>query len=119
MIKDIDVHIGLADKELRDYFSSSLSDLYASEMESANAIQKKTLNYYQTHPRNEVSHYFVNGIAINEINLEHHLNKLAVFTLMQSKGWTEHDISDFTVKTGNNFLSFIGTEKEYEDFLPK
>lgn len=38
----------------------------------------------------------------------------AAETMIQQMGWQQHDLSDETVKDGEYWLPFIGTQEEYE-----
>lgn len=126
MIKDTEMHVGLPDNEIREFFSTSLRDNQTTEMECVSKYQKNLQSVYSRNIKKEDFGYLHNSINIAKINIAHHqdtlkyLNiNLSLLTLMKEKGWKEHDVSDHIGRSGTHFLNFIGTDAEYSDLLEK
>lgn len=110
-MKDIDVHQGLDKKEIRDFLSNELAK------NSTRDIKARRVSYNSNNP-------FQSAIDSADSQIEYWTkiknNSLAskvIFDLINSNGWSEHDISDYTTKTNDYYISFIGTEEEYNKLV--
>lgn len=121
------MHDGLSDKTLRDFFRDSLCETYVIDLNLSNTFKEKEQELYKLDPKPKTTlGYIKRNIMLDENNLTFYKNKIrvnerriALITLIEEKGWTEHDISDQIGKTGEHYLSFIGTEQEYNEVLKK
>lgn len=123
-MKDVEMHEELSDKELRVYFSESLKDNYGKELALHQKAKADKQLLYQTSTRSEDFGSVRTSISIAKLDADfyteyHRLlnNKLAMLILMREKGWKDWDVSDYVIKTGLNYMSFIGTENEYETLI--
>ena len=112
-MKDTEIHNGLPEKEIRDFFSESIGDL---SMPSDN-LSKTYVPWNEKDPYKNI----IDNLKIDLINTEEEIKRYehlrSVVTLVKSKGWNEHDCSDYVSKTGKYWKSFIGTEEEFEKFM--
>jgi hypothetical protein len=112
-MKASEKHIGLEKKEIRDYLSKSLAETYKKEY----SFEKK--NFTGESPeRNQIKrleHDIEYSLHAIEVNKE----RIAILQIMSSEGWKEHDISDYIVQEKGLWLSFIGTEEEYQVIFKK
>jgi hypothetical protein len=113
-MKSTEIHKGLPEKEIRDFFANSLSEIYDKEC----ANKKVEIPY---HERREDIFKWVIKDAENEIvvlnrRIEITYQKIAILSLIKERGWEEHDVSDMTINDTNHklWLNFIGTKKEFE-----
>lgn len=122
-MKDIEIHNGLDNKEIRDYFSKGLIDFETEERNLLQEFQEEKRESYQHIVRGDVLSYVQNSIKQSELEIKLHTKllaiqqrKLAVFILIREKGWSEFDVSEHVTKTldGVMTMSFIGTEEEYK-----
>ena len=115
-MKDIDIHNGLPEQELRDYFSQELVKSWSAEIHN----KKATPEFQNEDPIKW-------AIEDAEAHVEYHQNRViilkhrhAILTLLKdSKGWQEFDVSDYVL---NHYsmeikMNFIGTEDEYNNFM--
>ena len=116
MIKDIDIHNLLPEKEIRDFFRDSLAEFAA----------RNSQVYSKRHEYNQYNNNDFLGSRIRKIEFDIQTSQeelqiakalQSVNILMASKGWIEHDVSDNVVKTSEQYLHFIGTEEEYQAFI--
>ena len=108
-LKDTEIHNGLVEKELRDFFAKSIVD-----------VEKKCK--YPDYVYND-SNEFENMILRKKREIRHNLLDLerletykAVRDLSTLKGWNEYDISNYLHKTGYVWRNFFGTENEIRTF---
>lgn len=108
-MKDTEIHNGLPEKEIRDFFSKSVVDTeektrykgceYTDEDDMVNQIKRKKDHM---------------NLLLKD------LEKLEIFKairdLARLKGWDEYDVSDHIQKTGYTWRNFYGTEREFEVF---
>lgn len=108
------LHEGLPEKEIRDFFSTQL--------EGASSYKKA-----EYPPRNPTDSPKEETLKLLEIDLENLQKRIkeykrlvAVENLVKNKGWQDWDVSDETGTIyGDCYYNFIGTEEEYNNFISK
>lgn len=106
------IHEGLERADLRDFFSQMLVK---------NQLAHKN-------NRKKLADYNIGGLewAIQDClgEIEFHQKKLqllkeyqAIVTLINMQGWMEFDVSDYTKSDSSSWMSFIGTEDEYNSLM--
>jgi len=123
-MKDTEMHLGLSDETIRNFFSKLLG--YISEQKSE-LIKREASENQDAHRRstNEINHgYLRTAIEINDIRIRCMIESrkldqdiLAIIILIERQGWKEHDLSDYIQKTGNSYCPFIGTDAEAKILL--
>jgi hypothetical protein len=117
-MKNSKIHLGFEKSELRDFFAVSLvrnlEKLITNEREEVfkdNKYVKNGLDVQITYAENEIKYQKKNIEILNE--------KKSLLLLMENMDWSEFDVSDETERDFDSpyWLSFVGTEKEYEIFL--
>jgi hypothetical protein len=117
-MKNTKIHQGLEKSELRDFFSISLlrnlEKLINNEREQVfkdNEFIKNGLDVQITYAVNEIKYQKKNIEILNE--------KKSLLLLMENMDWSEFDVSDETERDFDSpyWLSFIGTEEEFDFFL--
>ena len=116
-MKDTQIHEGLENETLREVISIGLlkshSDKYPDKpMQMYPKGDKIGTILWSIEQKRE-------DIKKKEFEIEKQVRQLAYITLMEDKGWIEHDTSDYLAKTGVWFKSFIGTEEEYDNLIKK
>jgi hypothetical protein len=113
-MKGIENHIGLEEKEIRDFLSKSLNDSYQQEYSF-----RRNPVFADTPQEREIKR-LEQEIIVNNKLIEIQKNRLAIIQIMKSKSWKEHDISDYIQQESDGgYLSFIGNEDEYGNILTK
>lgn len=116
-MKDIDIHNGLPEQELRDYFSQELVKSWSAEIHNKKAIPKF---------QNEDPIKW--AIEDAEAHVEYHQKRLeilkhrhAIVTLIKERGWEEFDVSDYVLNlyAMEIKMNFIGTEAEHDNLIKK
>lgn len=116
-MKDIDIHNGLPEQELRDYFSQEIVKSIVSEIHN-----KKTTSPYNGDDPLQWA------VEDAEAHLQYHQNRViilkhrhALITLMKDKGWKEFDVSNHVtnIYALELAMNFIGTEAEYNNLMKK
>ncbi len=112
-MKNSEIHQGLENAYLRDYFAISVMKNFQKE--------------YSTkleHVSSDIENPWASTILRSEKTIEYEKKRLeifkerqALFVLIKAQGWKEHDVSDETEKDLESWLSFIGTEDEYDRFV--
>lgn len=117
-MKDTEIHIGLEQKEIRDYISISLNKL----MEEALSLKRKHIPLIT----NDVYWWRILDtkaeIEHQQKLLETHKSLYAIHHMMKHYNWSEYDVSDYVEITDDSKLlrlSFIGTKDEYEKLFKK
>ncbi len=118
-MKNSEIHEGLSQKDIRDFLAMSMVKAYHDEKNN-----KKDYSALATCDDN-----FEKAIEIAKADIkflqkyvENLKTKQAIWKLIELNGWQEHDVSDETEKDYigyNQWMSFIGTEKEYIELLGK
>jgi hypothetical protein len=116
-MKSSEIHNGLPEKELRNYFANALSETFDKNMTN----QKVEIPYDKNHPFDWSIKNDEAEIARLKRNIEITYQKIALISLIKERGWEEHDISDYTTNDTNHKLwfSFIGTKEEYDELMVK
>jgi hypothetical protein len=115
--KSTEIHIGLSDKEVRDFLSKSMSEMFDKE-----CTNKKPENPYDGKNSLEWALRDAEGEVIRYKKVIEFLHqKIALRSLIIERGWDEHDVSDYTINDSGFrlHLSFIGTTEEYENLMVK
>lgn len=111
-MKDTEIHIGLPEKEIRDFFSEQIM----------NCVMPENIPHIYT-PNLDPFVQSLNNQRIDLENCQNEIKRLermiAIKTLMKSKGWNEWDCSNNVYRTTTNkgWLYFIGTEEEFKKFM--
>lgn len=111
-MKDNEVHIGLNKAELRDFFGYQLGKLHEPPPEKSPKVKNDDYIQYGIDKSQLMIEYYTE----NKLRLE---SVRALTLLMKQEGWSEHDVSDHTIKTNDFYIHFIGTQDEFVDLLLK
>lgn len=112
------IHQGLEKSELRDFFSISLLRNLEKSINNKrekvfkdNEFVKNGLDFQITYAKNEIKYQKKEIELLNE--------KKSLLLLMENMGWSDFDVSDETKRDFDSeyWLNFVGTKKEYENFL--
>lgn len=114
-MKSSEIHNGLERKEIRDFLSKSMSEMFEKECSN-----KKPENPYDGFNPLEWAIRDAEGEVIRYkrvIDLLH--QKIALRSFVTERGWEEYDVSDYTVNDSGFrlHLSFIGTKEEYYQIM--
>jgi len=126
-MKDTDIHEGLKEQEIRDFLSQELVRLLENSLDNKYNNEIRALNeeFYSTPEADRDYFTHMRGEKLLQIKkLQSELkaidSKYALLSLIKSKGWEEHDVSDYTTRTGSKFhMNLIGTEDEYKILMEK
>ena len=113
-MKDSEIHEGLPQKEIRDFLGMQFVVLYERELKNKCEFISPNLN--------DIAWAIARAkekIRWNQENINILTQRQAVITLIETQGWEEHDVSDYTRRDGEIWMSFIGTEAEYEELITK
>ena len=121
-MKDTEIHEGLENEFLRDYFSDQIVLAHKTLIEN-NQIRDEKAKETSLLARQNNFEYSISSCE-NRIDQEQReLKRLkglqAIKLLINSQGWEERDVSDETYRTDVMGRSFIGTEEEYNCLLKK
>lgn len=116
-MKDIDIHNGLPEQELRDYFSQELVKSMVAEIHN----RKHIPNYNAEDPIQWAIEDAEAHVKYHQKRLEILKRRHAIIRLIKERGWQEFDVSDHVVNLYAMELSmnFIGTEDEYNNLYKK
>lgn len=116
-MKSSEIHNGLPEKEIRNFFAKSLSEIFDKECNN----KKEEFRYDRTNPLEWSIKNDLAQIAVLKRNIELTEQKIALRSLLRDKGWQEFDVSDYTNCIFNNceYKSFIGTSEEYDNQMLK
>lgn len=108
-MKNTDIHIGLPEKELRDYFSESLR---ICSVTTDNII--KNYKWDKDKPYENT----IENLKLELIRIQSELKRFeslrSIYQLLKLKGWSENDCSDYVTRIDDKgSLNFIGTEEEF------
>lgn len=117
-MKDTEMHQGLENELLRNYFAQQLLQ-FQIDLKESNEIHKK--NAPEFHKIKGVDYSLLsirNSLEKNQRDLKAFEGIKAVSILMKAHGWEEYDLSDEVMRTGDYLhLAFIGTREEHEALL--
>lgn len=115
-MNDLTIHEGLTEADIRDAISNGFIEATFYNKEDSESIsypqngsQTDKLLYLITKKKGEIKSI--------EIGIEAHQKMLGLVTLMEFKGWSEHDVSDKIPRGGEYYRSFIGTGKEHKKLI--
>lgn len=114
-MKNSHIHNGLPRKEIRDFLAIAIIKSFAAETK----IQKDREQYKNAKGIEWAIKDAEAEIICWQKKLECYKEKASIFSLIKMNGWDEFDVSDETEKDLDYSLkmNFIGTQKEYENFL--
>jgi len=114
-MKNSDIHNGLPQKEIRDFLSMTLLNVFEAECDN----KKEILPYDGRSAIEWAIRDIESQIAQLQKSLTLKKQMLAVTQLISKNDWQEFDVSDETTKDlGRTFsMGFIGTKSEYEKLL--
>jgi hypothetical protein len=110
-MKDTEIHIGLPEKEIRDFLSSQICEILCPTKRKEHSWPEKDV--------------WVNSLHNAKIDLENAKNEIfrcekmiGINRILESFGWSEHDCSNFVSRT-DKFIwkNFIGTHEEFKNFM--
>lgn len=118
-MKNSQIHVGLPQANLRDFFAISIEKNFKLECENIKeALPCRT--------KEESSFERAIKVCKNEIDFQNRRLQLlkeisAIHELIKMQGWEEFDVSDETEKDIELKISmnFIGTKSEYDEFIGK
>ena len=114
-MKNSEIHNGFSQKEIRDFLSLQLKRIYNDECEN-----KKEIHPYSNFDPLEWSIIEAQEqIRYNQKKIELIREKIAILKLIKNNKWQEFDVSDYVIKDKKSYMSFIGTEKEYNKLMLK
>lgn len=116
-MEDKHIHDGLVDAELRNSISDGLNDAISSSHSTENPKYPYSGSLVE-----KMIHSITvlkNDIKDKEEEIKNIERMISLLTLMEYKGWSEFDVSDYVVTNNKVFRSFIGTEEEYNKFINK
>ncbi len=124
MLKDTEIYDNIEQKELRLFFANILLNNHIRESKLFGDYNANKQAAYRTSFDDFDSVRKALKIAeldakFYQLRLEILNVTLATLILMKEKGWEQLDISDETIKTGEHYLSFIGTKDEYNSLFRK
>lgn len=115
-MNDLTIHEGLTDASTRDAICDGLLATYFTDEKV-----KPTMLYPHNSSTTDKIVWSIcdrqDKIKAIEKDIERDKTRLALITLMELKGWAEHDISDEISKGGEYNRTFIGTEEEYNNLI--
>lgn len=122
-MKNTEIHQELSEKDLRDFLTKSLADNNLKRIAIGN--DPKYAYTYKT--TNNLIIGLDRAIANSEkelkkvtLKIELYKKDRAICQIIEMKGWKEFDVSDYVIKDYEDwYLSFIGTEEEYENLESK
>jgi len=116
-MKDIDIHNGLPEQELRDFFSQELVKYWISEIHN----KKKLVRFDDTDPIQWAIEDAEAQVEFHQKRVEILKNRHAIVRLIKERGWQEFDVSDHVLNlyAMEMKMNFIGTETEYNNLIKK
>lgn len=121
-MKNTEIHNGLDKKEIRDFLSKSLVNIFEEECNN----KKVVVPYARCGTEHEYPHMIEWSIKDCENDIEYHTKRLellkkksAIIQLIRGNEWEECDVSDETFNDTYKRLhmNFIGTKEEYNKFI--
>ena len=112
-MKDTGIHNNLEQKELRNFFSEMIYNSNFSQRE-------KPIKKFNSDKNDPYGNTIRNlKIDVDELNfqIKEAENLRSIFILLNQQGWKEFDCSDHVSRTSDFYRSFIGTEKEFNEFI--
>ena len=108
-----DHHVGLPEKELRDFFSIHFATLSRGSEKQSPPFGLKGFEYSLKSIELQIEDLNKEKIRIQTL--------LGLTRLMEERGWSEFDTSEH-IGMNNNlkwYMSFIGTQEEFNNFIKK
>lgn len=120
-MKDTEIHVGLSDAYIRDFFSDSIGQCFS---ELAKISKEKNEASSQVYKDTRDKHILDYTIESHKVSIKYDSLSLAIVEknkalciLAEDKGWKEWDTSDLIRKSGDQFRNFIGTEDEFRELI--
>jgi hypothetical protein len=116
-MKSTEIHNGLPNKEIREFLSKSMSEIFDKECNN----KKAEIPYDRESSLEWAIKDAEAQIVMLKKSIEIIHQKIALRSLITEKGWDEWDVSDYTVNDSGFklWLSFIGTKEEYDELMVK
>ena len=115
-MKNSAIHNGLSQKEVRDFLAMQLMEIQINK-------NNNNSDYNNCHIDDDPFQSQINRDRVNikylTKNIKFNEQIKAVLILIEDNGWDEHDPSDNVLKDLPGYMSFIGTEKEYDILIKK
>ena len=105
------IHVGLPQSEIRNFLSKQLKD---AQLRIINYVEG---NEPQNHPFDTIIYRAKEDIKKLENRIVCHETIKGIVELMKIMGWEEFDVSNETISYNREWMSFIGTKKEYDNLL--
>lgn len=112
-MKNSEIHQGLENAYLRDYFAISVMKNFEKEY----STKLEHVCFDIENPWESTILKTEKTIEYEKKRLEIFKERQALFCLIKAQGWKEHDVSDETEKDLDGWLNFVGTEEEYDVFI--
>lgn len=110
-ILNINIHDGLHQSEIRNFLSIQLMNA-----ETRNATYRK--NYVpQGHPYDTLIYSAKEDIKELQNRIEYYETLKGIAALIKVMGWEEFDVSRETIPSDRKWMSFIGTQNEYDQLI--
>jgi len=117
-MKSTEIHNGLVNKEIRDFLSKSLVNIFEEECNNKKVITQyggDIIGFDRAIMDTENEIVFLNK------KLELLKQKQSVIKLIKMNGWDEFDVSEYTYNNTakRQWMNFVGTESEYNTLVTK
>lgn len=115
-MKNSEIHAGLDRKEIRDFLSTTLVEVYYKECENKKVkVEYKGKGYSTEWAILDCEQ----EIIFQQKRLKLLREKFATMNILNMCGWCEFDVSDETINdTGlKSHMNFIGTIAEFENYI--
>ena len=118
IMKSTEIHNGLVNKEIRDFLSKSLVNIFEEECNNKKVITQyggDIIGFDRAIMDTENEIVFLNK------KLELLKQKQSVIKLIKMNGWDEFDVSEYTYNNTakRQWMNFVGTESEYNTLVTK
>jgi hypothetical protein len=120
-MKDTEIHNGLSDAYIRDFFSDAIGQCFSELTKIAKEKNEASSQVYKDTRGKHVLDYTIES---HKVNIKYDSLSLAVVEknkalciLAEDKGWKEWDASDLIRESGDHFRNFIGTEDEFRELI--
>jgi hypothetical protein len=125
-MKDTEIHNGMENEIMREFFANNLVEIHGSECSNARTFESDKQAIYRLPNDRSDFGSLRNSISRKKIELNFEKTalallekKLCVLILMREVGWSDYDISEYIPCSGEHYRCFIGTEKEHENLISK
>lgn len=117
---DNEMHNGLEDKELRDFFSKSMYEAYWHRKSRKSEIRRREDDLLQYEGLDYTIQRAKLEIEVREVEIEAAEKMKAITKLIKERGWEEWDMSEYVKNSqADMWMNFIGTSEDHLDLLAK